>query len=303
MKLQEIEAFVAVAETGSINRAALRLHLTQPATTRRVQNFEAALGAKTLLDRSAKPPVLTPIGRKVLEHCRHVLKAVAELRASTSSADEPVGDLRIGVAHGLGEVVLGAPLDHLQGRFPGVRLQVSSNWTARLIEEVRNGALDCAIGLITSEHALPPGMYVTPLGPERVVVVTAKDAKPGSKHKSRPSLRDLAGDGWILNPVGCGCRAALQRACDRAKAPMRVTAEVLGEDLQLSMIARRAGLGLVPRRQLEHSPHRPRLRIVRVSDFALQATIAMLHGHSLGSVGAAVGQLQAQIADRLKHYR
>src|SRR3954466_10916709 len=44
MNLQDIEAFVAVAEAGSVNRAALRLNLTQPATTRRVQNFEAAIG-------------------------------------------------------------------------------------------------------------------------------------------------------------------------------------------------------------------------------------------------------------------
>jgi len=40
MNLQDIEAFVAVAETGSVNRAAARLNLTQPATTRRIQNFE-----------------------------------------------------------------------------------------------------------------------------------------------------------------------------------------------------------------------------------------------------------------------
>jgi len=300
MTLQEMEAFVALAETGSINRAALHLHLTQPATTRRIQNFEAALGATTtLLNRSAKPPVLTPMGRKVLEHCRIVLKAVAELRVSMSGSDQPVGDLRIGVAPGLGEVVLGAPLDDLQRHFPGVRLQVSSYWTARLIEEVRNGALDCAFGHITPEHALPPGMHVAALGLESVIVVTAKGAKLRSKGKGRPSLRDLVGEGWVLNPVGCGCRAALQRAHDRAKAPMHVTAEVFGEDLQLSMIARRGGLGFVPRRQLEQSPHRSRLRIVSVSDFALEAKIAMLHGQALGSIVSAVDWLQAQIADRL----
>jgi DNA-binding transcriptional LysR family regulator len=295
--LQEIKAFVAVAETGSIKRAALRLYLTQPATTRRVQNFEAAMGGAVLLDRKAKPPVLTPAGRKVLEHCRQVLKAVAELQAGASGTGEPVGDLRIGIAHGLGDVVLGTPLDGLRRRFPGVRLQISSNWTLRLIEEVRSGALDCAVGLVTSEHALPPGMHVTSVGRETIVVVAAKDAKPPSKGAAR--LRELAGEGWILNPVGCGCRAALERACDRAKAPMRVTAEVFGEDLQLSMIARGAGLGLVPRRQFGHSAHRPRIRIVKVGDFTLQATIAVLHGSSLGSLGPAVGQLQAQIAARL----
>jgi DNA-binding transcriptional LysR family regulator len=301
MTLQDIEAFVAVAETGSVNRAALRLHLTKPATTRRIQNFEAALGGAALLDRSAKPPVLTPTGRHVLEHCRCVLKAVAELAASTSSAVEPTGDLRIGIAHGLGEVVLGTPLDGLRRRLPGVRLQVSSNWTVRLIEEVRSGALDCAIGLITSEHAVPPGMQTASVGSESIVVVAAKSAKPRSEGKGR--LRDLGGEAWVLNPAGCGCRAALQRAFDRAQVPMRVAAEVFGEDIQLSLIARGAGLGLVPRRQLDHSPHRARLRIVKLADFTLQGTITMLHGASLGRLAAAVDHLRVQIADKLKNYR
>jgi DNA-binding transcriptional LysR family regulator len=296
MNLQDIQAFIALAETGSINRAALRLHLTQPATTRRVQNFESALGGAALLDRRAKPPILTPAGRQALEHCRRILKAVAELEASVRHG-EPTGDLRVGVAHGLGEVVLGTPLDGLRRRLPGVRLQISSNWTRQLIEDVRAGALDCAIGLVTDEHAVPPGLQVTPLGPESVVVVAARDAAL----PTRPlRLRDLAGADWILNPPGCGCRAALQRAFDRAQAPMRVIAEVFGEELQLSMIVRGAALGLVPLRQLKHSPHRARLQSVEVGDFTLRATIAVLHGAALGALAPAVEQLEAQIAARLK---
>jgi DNA-binding transcriptional LysR family regulator len=299
MNLQDIQAFIALAETGSINRAALRLHLTQPATTRRVQNFESALGGAALLDRRAKPPILTPAGRQALEHCRRILKAVAELEASVRHG-EPTGDLRVGIAHGLGEVVLGTPLDGLRRRLPGVRLQISSNWTRQLIEDVRAGALDCAIGLVTDEHAVPPGLQVTPLGPESVVVVAARDAVlPGKSGRPR-RLRDLAGADWILNPPGCGCRAALQRAFDRAQAPMRVIAEVFGEELQLSMIVRGAALGLVPLRQLKHSPHRARLQSVEVGDFTLRATIAVLHGAALGTLAPAVEQLETQIAARLK---
>jgi DNA-binding transcriptional LysR family regulator len=100
MNLFDIEAFVAVVETGSVNRAALRLNLTQPAVTRRIQSFEATVGGAALLDRRAKPPVLTPAGRRVLEGCRQVLKAVTELRA-TASSGEPSGELRLGIAYGL----------------------------------------------------------------------------------------------------------------------------------------------------------------------------------------------------------
>jgi DNA-binding transcriptional LysR family regulator len=303
MNLKDIEAFIALAEAGSINRAALHLNLTQPATTRRVQNFEAAIGGAALLDRSVKPPILTPAGSQVLEHCRRVLKAVAELGASASAAGQPTGDLRIGIAHGLGEVVLGSPLEDLRRRFPSVRLRVSSNWTTRLIEDVRNGALDCAIGFVTKDHAVPPDMHAAAVGSERVVVVAARNAKFRAKYGDRLFLRDIAGQVWVLNPPGCGCRAALQRAFDRARASMQVAAEVFGEDLQLAFIARSGGLGLVPQRQLDGNPHRKRLRIVNVADFDLQVTITMLHGPSLGSLAAAVEHLRARIAAGLNDHR
>ena len=91
MNLQDIEAFVAVAETGSVSRAAARLNLTQPATTRRIQSFEAVVGEGLLFNRTVKPAVLTTLGNHVLEHCRRVLTAVAELEACTTSAGDPAG--------------------------------------------------------------------------------------------------------------------------------------------------------------------------------------------------------------------
>ena len=54
MKLDEIEAFVAVVRSQSLSQAADSLALTQPAVTRRIQNFEEALGVE-LLDRNTKP--------------------------------------------------------------------------------------------------------------------------------------------------------------------------------------------------------------------------------------------------------
>jgi DNA-binding transcriptional LysR family regulator len=299
MTLQDIAAFVAVAETGSINRAALRLNLTQPATTRRIQNFEAALGGAALLDRRAKPPVLTPTGLQVLERCRRVLKAVAELEASAAGAGEPAGELRIGIAHGLADVVLSSPLDDLRRRFPAVRLRVTSNWTTQLIDEVRGGALDCAVGLTTQNHTVPAGVQAAILGTEDVVVVAARETVPRSRI-GRVHLAGLTGQSWVLNPTGCGCRAALQRALDQARVPMQVAAEIFGEDLQLALVMRGGLFGLVPRRLLDNSRHRRRLRIVNVADFALPVSITLLHNPSLGNFAAAVNRLQGQIADRLR---
>lgn len=298
MNLQDIQAFVAVAETGSVNRAAVRLNLTQPAATRRIQNFEAAIGDAPLFNRAVKPAVLTALGTHVLEHCRRVLASVAELEACTMSAADPVGDLKAGVAHGLGEMVLTTPLDALRRTFPRIRLQISSNWSAGLIEDVRSGALDCAVGLLTDAHTLPPGLTGTALGAEQIVIVgpAKRAAKRGG---NRYRLRDLSGQGWFLNPPGCGCRAALMKSFDRLQLPMRVAAEVFGEDLQLSLLAHSGGLGLVPRRQFEQSPHRRALRVLDVLDFTLPAAVTLIRPVAPGRFDPAIALLAAELVAKL----
>lgn len=298
MNIQDIEAFVAVAEAGSVNRAAARLNLTQPATTRRIQNFEAAIGGAPLFNRAVKPAALTSLGSHVLERCRRVLTAVAELEACTATAADPAGHLKAGVAHGLGEMVMTSPLDALRRTFPRIRLQVSSNWSTDLIEDVRSGGLDCAIGLLTDAHTVPAGLRGVALGAEQVVIVASAKlpAKPGG-HSWR--LRDLADKDWFLNPPGCGCRAALVKAFDRLQLPVHIAAEVFGEDLQLSLLTQSGGLGLVPRRLLEHSPHRQSLQILDVPDFVLPATVTLIRSATPGRFDPALELLERELKAKL----
>jgi DNA-binding transcriptional LysR family regulator len=299
MNLHDIEAFVAVAETGSVNRAAVRLNLTQPATTRRIQNFEAAIGDAPLFNRTVKPALLTSLGSHVLEHCRRVLAAVADLEACTVDGGNPVGNLRLGVAHGLGEIILTTPLDDLRRMFPRITLQISSNWSTDLIAGVRDGSIDCAIGLLTQAHAIPSRLMRIALGAEQVVVVTALRSleKP---HRKRWRLRDIADQSWFLNPPGCGCRAALTKAFDQMQLPLRIGAEILGEGLQLSLLAQSGGLGLVPRRQFEQSPHRHELRILDVQDFIMPATVTLIRNAAPGHLDPAISLLVSDMKARLK---
>jgi DNA-binding transcriptional LysR family regulator len=298
MNLQDIEAFVAVAETGSVSRAAARLNLTQPATTRRIQSFEAAVGEGLLFNRTVKPAVLTALGNHVLEHCRRVLTAVAELEACTTSAADPAGEMKIGVAHGLGEMVLTTPLEALRLHYARIRLQISSNWSTGLIEEVRSGTIDCAIGLLTDDHSIPAGLQRIALGAEQVVVVSASRC-PTKSNGSPWRLRDLAEDDWFLNPTGCGCRAALMRAFDRQQLPMRIAAEIFGEDLQLSLLSRSGGLSLVPRRLFEHSQHRKGRQILSVVDFNMRAMVTLIRSTMPSRFDSAVDQFVAALRAKL----
>jgi len=292
MNLADLKAYVALAETGSINRAALRLRLTQPAVTRRIQNFETSIRGTVLLDRRVKPPVLTPAGRQVLAHCQGVLKAVAELEACAAGGAEPAGELRIGISPGLAEAVLSTPLDDLRRRFPGLRLRVASEWTTSLIRKVGNYELDCAVALVTDHHTLPVTVSGSLICSEILAVVAPRNFKPSVRNTRMLRIRDLEPYAWILNPAGCGYREALLRAYDRSNTSCRVVADILGYDLQLSLIARGAGLGLVSRRLIDRSSLRTELRILRVLDFKPEVRVMMLRGPLLGNLGIVVDRLQ-----------
>jgi DNA-binding transcriptional LysR family regulator len=297
MNIPDIQAFVAVAEAGSINRAARRLHLTQPAVTRRLQSLEAALGAVVLLDRRIRPPVLTPVGRQVLESCRRVLSAVGDLKADASPG-VPKGGFRIGVAHGLAEGVLSSPFDEVRQRFPQVRLRISANWTNHLIEELRGGALDCAVALIDDQTRLPTEVTATALDTEELVVVGAKSLSLQTGRR-RLRLQDIAGHGWVLNPPGCGFRTAVQRVFDREGLALDVTAEVFGHDLQLSLAARGAGLTVAPRSKFETSADRRALQVVHSHGLEFRTTVALLRRGSLGKLDSIADWLSHRMAKRM----
>ena len=124
MKIDDIDAFVEVIRCQSISHAAESLQLTQPAITRRVQNFEQALGVE-LFDRNTKPLKPTLIGTRVYEQCRLILREMDALRELVATDAPPTGVLRLGVPQTIGDVVLLDALKHLRSEYPDLRAQLS----------------------------------------------------------------------------------------------------------------------------------------------------------------------------------
>jgi LysR family hca operon transcriptional activator len=75
MSLTQLEYFVAVAESGSVTRAAARCAVSQPPMTRQIRALEDELSAQLFL-RGARGMVLTREGERLLSHARAVLAMV-----------------------------------------------------------------------------------------------------------------------------------------------------------------------------------------------------------------------------------
>lgn len=272
MNTRDVKAFIAVVDTGSIVQAAAKLHLTQPGVTRRVQNLETLLGVE-LLDRQSKPLRPTATGREIYKKGRDLLHAEADLLALAHPDTEPSGELRLGMPPFLAERALTTPIDQLRSRYPGLSLRVQASWSPGLVEQVEQGMLDVA-AVVLSENVPPPaGMSVYAIDRQAIRIV----ASPSLGLRTRLALKDLVDFPWVLSQNGCGMRSTLFRAMEERGLPCQVGVEAFGADLQLSLVARGAGIGLVTADLLANSPHRSELKVLQVSDFRLDVIAWLIH--------------------------
>lgn len=281
MNIEDVRAFVAVVDSGSVGRAALKLNITQPAVTRRVQRLEESLGV-TLLDRESKPARPTRAGEGAYTRCMAVLRAADTLTREVGP-DAHHGALRIGVSLGIAECVFTPALEAVRARFPTIALHLLSNTTSELRKRVVDGTLDAAIVMSRAERPLDDP-HAERLGTERVAIIAARDLKLGAPRK----LADLGGILWVINPDGCGFRTQLDRALAANGFVMDVAAEVWGTSLQIGLVARGAGLGLVPVRFVAETPQHDAIRVLRLEDFDPGLVVWLIRAPHLGAQAEAV---------------
>lgn len=272
MNTRDIEVFLAVVETGSILAAATRLRITQPAVTRRVQSLEEFLGAE-LLDRQSKPLKATPAGRRAYEHGRSVLRALEDLKSSTSAQQQPTGEFRLGVTPCLSEASLAAPLDRLRGYFPKLELKVAAAWTPELMEQLVRNELDAAAVCLPEGIAFPEPLRAETLGSQPINIIA-------SRHFDLPEravLKDLSFCSWVTNKNGCAFRTTLRRAFDAAHLPFHVAIEAFSADLRLSLVARGVGIGSITKAALEASPLKESVRIIELKNLQPRVCAWLVH--------------------------
>ena len=78
MDIRSVNRFLAVVESGSFNKAAQRLNLSQPALAKSIESLEYSLGV-SLLDRTPRGVSLTPYGKLTYDHARRIASEVRRL--------------------------------------------------------------------------------------------------------------------------------------------------------------------------------------------------------------------------------
>lgn len=151
MDTQQLDAFVAVAETASFSLAAERLYLTQPAVSKRVAQLEQQLNCR-LFDRIARHTTLTESGIALLPRARAILQSVSDTRqAIVDLSGKITGRLRIAISHHIGLHRAPDLLRRYSLTYPEVVLDVDFMDSEVAYHEMRQGNFDIALVTLAPE--------------------------------------------------------------------------------------------------------------------------------------------------------
>src|ERR1700733_14797849 len=125
--IENLQTLVAVIDAQSLSKASTHLHVTPSAVSRRLQQLEETLGSP-LFDRAQRPPAANAFGLRVYEQAKPILRAVEDLIAMTKEKTDPVGVMRLGIAQGIGDLVLAETVEQLQTAFPKLDLRLRTDW-------------------------------------------------------------------------------------------------------------------------------------------------------------------------------
>ncbi len=144
MELRHLRYFLAVAARENVSKAALELHVSQPAVSRQIRDLEAELGFP-LFERGAKSLRLTAAGRTFREEAEAVLARLeAGIDKSRSVANGEGGELQIGYAMSPTVRLLPDALREFQRVKPQVKVKLHDLSTGEMITRLREGQLDLA---------------------------------------------------------------------------------------------------------------------------------------------------------------
>jgi DNA-binding transcriptional LysR family regulator len=144
--MNQLAAFIAVAEAGTISAAAEKLHVSPSALSAAVTELERSLQVELLRRRKAKGVSLTPTGEVVLPRARFLLHQASELEADARGEERGVSGLvRIGCYPSLAPTALPALISEFTRAHPDARLEVYENTQDQLSKGLESGELDLAI--------------------------------------------------------------------------------------------------------------------------------------------------------------
>ena len=238
MDISELKIFMAVAQLGSISKAAEEIHCVQSNVTARVKQLEERLGV-TLFHRKSKGVTLTTSGHLLLGYAERIIRLVKEAQETITSQEEPKGRLLIGSMETTAAVRLPTILAAYHRSFPKVELSLVTGPSEESLRRLLDYQID---GAFVAGDIVNEGIAADRAFEEELVLVAPPDTT------SLEQIDDLK---ILVFRAGCSYRAQLEAWLRQTgRLPYQVMEFGSVEGI-LGCIAAGMGISVLPRSFVE----------------------------------------------------
>lgn len=233
VRLDDIDYFLAVAESGQVRGAAQKLGVSQPAVTKGLQRLEAALGF-ALFERHARGMTLTRVAEQFRARTLQLRGTLADaMKEATDLHLGAMGLLRVGLSPLYAQQLFVPAFMRLHQQRPAARVRVSIHLNDELWRLLRRGDLDLAISSLPT--FVPEDLQTTPLMHDDICMVVREGHALLQRRRLR--LQDLSDAHWMLPGPDVIARRHVEALFAQAGLPApRVTVEISNTAGQLGQL-------------------------------------------------------------------
>lgn len=269
MRIRDLECFIGVCEVGSLNRAAERLHIAQPALGVLVRRLEDEFGAPLIVrdSRGVRP---TREGEEVAAWSREVLDGRRRLAERVRSASPRTGSLSLGFSPSAAalQALRSLIVAETSGGLPALRLVEDASHV--LIESVIANTLDVALS-----YDMPAvgGTETAPLASQPLYLVGASGAFVEGEVVTLAQVLDTP---LIMGPPSTSVRFVVEAAARRAGGRARIVQELTSLSLRRHVVERGLAETVLPLPVVRGDVEAGRLSAARIVEPELTRTLSLI---------------------------
>jgi DNA-binding transcriptional LysR family regulator len=241
MNLETLSLYCDVIRSGSFSLGAAAHHISQSAASQAVRQLEDEVGAQ-LIDRTKRPFMVTPEGKKFFDACLVLLENFENAKAEITSQRALVsGVVRVAVIYSVGLHDMGFYTQQFTTRFPHAKIRLAYLHPQAVVDAIINDEADLGILSFPTPHR---SLTIVPWHSEPMVFVCHR-SHPLARRKT-VSFRDLEGENFAAFEKSLSIRKAIDKALRQRGVNINVAMEFDNIETIKQAITIQSGVSILP---------------------------------------------------------
>ena len=283
MNLNHLQAFCLVVKTGSITKAAKKLHISQPALSLQIQDLENSFQT-VLLERSNKGVKPTEMGQLVFNYGNKIINLAdnmhKEIESFTNATTE---DLGVGASGTIGNFALPCSIYIYKENFPQHNIYMDISSTKNVMDKLLDRTIDIGViegPLLNSleETIKNEGMKVKKIAQDELTLIAPYNER--WQNVNEINKEELFQLNFVLMNEGTGIRETIEEALmekDIAVSQLQVALELNSINAIISAVAAERGVSVLPKMALRKELRHRTLKAVKVQEISFPHNIYLIY--------------------------